>query len=223
MNNQVSGNPEKNREKLSIWLIIIISLMITLYVTSNVMAVKIISIFGLSLFDAGTITFPFAYMLGDVLTEIWGFKTARKVIFLTFVCNIIFMFFTAIGSYLPYPEYMQTTADAYNVIFGYVPRIVIASLLGYLTGELANAWAMEKIKKATHGRHMWLRTIGSSAVGYFFDTVLFVLAAFYGTAPAGDLLSMIVIQYAVKIIIEAFGGTPLAYGLVAKIRKQCEV
>lgn len=222
MNNQVSENPAKNREKLSKWLVIITSLMITLYITSNVMAVKILSICGLSLFDAGTITFPFAYMLGDVLTEIWGFKTARGVIFLTFLCNIIFMLFTAIGSYLPYPDYMQATADAYSTIFGYVPRIVIASLLGYLTGELANAWTMEKIKKATHGRHMWLRTIGSSAVGYFFDTVLFVLAAFYGTAPAWDLFSMIVIQYAVKMIIEAVGGTPLAYGLVAKIRKYSE-
>lgn len=223
MNTQVSENPGKNREKLSMCLIIITSLMITLYITSNVMAVKIISICGLSLFDAGTITFPFAYMLGDVLTEIWGFKTARRVIFLTFFCNIIFMLFTAVGTYLPYPEYMQGTADAYRTVFGYVPRIVIASLLGFLTGELSNAWAMEKIKKATRGRHMWLRTIGSSAVGYLFDTVLFVIAAFYGTAPAGDLLSMIVIQYAVKIIIEALGGTPLAYGIVAKIRKHCEV
>lgn len=219
MKTQVPENPAKNREERMSPLIVVTALLVTLYITANVMAVKIISVFGVSLFDAGTITFPFAYMLGDVLTEVWGFKTAKNVIWLTFFCNVMFVICTAIGLVLPYPDYMTETANAYSIIFTYVPRIVIASLLGFLCGELSNAWALEKIKKLTSGRHMWLRTIGSSAVGYIFDTVLFVLIAFGGTAPAADIFSMIAVQYAAKLIIEALSGTPLAYVLVHWLKK----
>lgn len=220
MTKQVSVNPEKNREKLFICLGVITALLVTLYITSNVMAVKIINVFGISLFDAGTITFPLTYMLGDVLTEIWGFKTAKKVIWLTFMCNAIFIAFTSLGLLLPYPGYMQETADAYAVIFGYVPRIVFASLVGFLIGELTNAWVLVKIKEFTDGKHLWLRTIGSSAAGHLLDTVLFVCIAFIGTSPTGDLISMIVIQYFAKLLIEIISGTPIAYGVIAFIKNK---
>ncbi|MBR5612537.1 MAG: queuosine precursor transporter, partial [Bacteroidaceae bacterium] len=125
----------------------ITALFVTLYLVSNIMAVKVISIFGLFYFDAGTITFPFAYMLGDVLTELWGFKTARKVIWMTFFCNILMVLCTQIGVWLPSPDYLAETEMAYNHLFSYVPRIVIGSLVGFLLGELSNAWLMEKIKE----------------------------------------------------------------------------
>ncbi|MBO5364779.1 MAG: queuosine precursor transporter [Clostridia bacterium] len=217
---QVSENPAKNRETQSTGLVIVTALLVTLYLTSNVMATKIISIGNISIFDAGTITFPLTYMLGDVLTEIWGFKTAKKVIWLTFLCNTLFMAFTALALILPSPDYLQETANAYAVIFGYVPRIVAASLLGFLAGELTNAWVLVKIKAITGNRHLWIRTIGSSAVGHLLDTVLFVLVAFTGTAPAFDLFTMILIQYFAKLLIEALGGTPLAYGAIAWICKR---
>ena len=146
-------------------LMIVTSLFITLYLVSNIMAVKIISFFGLVYFDAGTITFPFAYMLGDVLTEIWGYRTAKKVIWLTFICNVVMIICTQIGVWLPSPEYLSDNATAYNQVFTYVPRIVLASLMGFLFGELSNAWFMERIKIRTHGRWLWLRTIGSSMIG----------------------------------------------------------
>ena len=85
-------------------LIIVSALFVTAYLVSNIMAVKVIGIFNLLYFDAGTITFPFAYMLGDVLTEIWGYRTSRKVIILTFVCNILMVICTQIGVWLPSPE-----------------------------------------------------------------------------------------------------------------------
>ncbi len=216
MNKQVSENPAKNRD----WnaLIIVASLLAAIYIASNAMAVKVISIGGISLFDAGTITFPAAYMLGDVLTEIWGFKTAKKVIWLTFFCNIIFVLCTALGLILPAPDYMKETTDAYAIVFGYVPRIIIASLIGFLCGELSNSFVMEKLKKTTKGRFLWIRTIGSSAVGYIFDTVLFVIIAFAGTAPWFDLFTMITIQYVAKLLIEALCGTPLAYAVIGKIK-----
>lgn len=221
MKKQVLENPAKNQTLGSFTpLVIITALLVTMYLTANIMAVKVISIFGLSFFDAGTITFPLAYMLGDVLTEVWGFRTAKKVIWLTFFCNVLLVATTAIGLVLPSPDYMAATADAYATIFTYVPRIVAASLLAFLSGELSNAWTMERIKKMTKGKHLWLRTIGSSMVGYIFDTILFVLVAFGGTAPAFDLFTMIVIQYIAKLVIEAIGGTPLAYATIRYLKKR---
>ena len=220
---KVSENPFKNRTSRQInshtALMIVTSLFVTSYLVSNVMAVKVISLFGLFYFDAGTITFPFAYMLGDVLTEIWGFRTARKVIWMTFVCNIIMVVCTQIGVWLPSPDYLAETANAYNHIFSCVPRIVVASLTGFLLGELSNAWLMEKIKEKTKGKRLWVRTIGSSAVAYLFDSLPFVLIAFLGVVSTHDLLMMIAFQYGAKLLIEAIFGTPMAYAAVHAIRK----
>ena len=216
---KVSDNPLKNRTISATPLMVVTALFVTLYLVSNIMAVKVISLFGLFYFDAGTITFPFAYMLGDVLTEIWGYRTARKAIWLTFMCNILMVVCTQIGVWLPSPDYLAETANAYNHIFSYVPRIVIASLTGFLLGELSNAWLMEKIKERTKGKRLWVRTIGSSAVAYLFDSLPFVLIAFLGVVSTHDLLLMIAFQYGAKLFIEALFGTPLAYAAVHAIRK----
>ena len=218
MKQQVSGNPAKNRGN-QYDLMIVACMMVTLYLIANIMAVRIVRIGELSLFDAGTLTFPFAYMLGDTLTEVWGLKIAKKVIYITFVCNIILVFFTGIGVFLPYPEYQIDIVNAYNTIFTYVPRIVAASLIAFLAGEVTNAYSFEVIRKFTGEKHLWVRTIGSSAVGYIFDTVLFVLIAFVGVAPAEDIIYMIIVQYIAKLVIEAIAGTPFAYALVAWLQK----
>ncbi len=219
MPQQVPENPAKNRNAFTP-LVVIAALMVTCYLTANIMAVKLVEVFGVALFDAGTVTFPLAYMLGDILTELWGFKTAKKVIWLTFFCNILLVASTWLGVVLPAPEYMAETSAAYAHIFTYVPRIVLASLVGFLGGELTNAFFMEKIKSWTRGRHLWMRTIGSSAAGYVFDTVLFVLIAFVGTAPLSDLMIMMAAQYAAKLVLEALGGTPLAYAAIHFLRKK---
>ncbi len=215
---QVLENPEKNQNQSQLFTLS--CLLITFYLTANVMAVKMLSIGDLVLFDAGTIVFPITYMLGDALTELWGFRAARKVIYLSFLCNIVFMASTALGLVLPSPDYMAETTKAYAIIFGYVPRIVLASLVAFLAGELSNAWVLVKIKEKTGEGHLWLRTIGSSVVGHLLDTVIFVLIAFAGTATAYDCFTMIVIQYFAKLGIEALAGTPLAYGLIAWIKKK---
>ena len=218
--NKVSENPFKNRTGGDMPLMVVTALFVTLYLVSNVMAVKVISIFGLFCFDAGTITFPFAYMLGDVLTEIWGYRTARKVIWMTFVCNVIMVMCTQVGVWMPSPDYLAETAEAYNTIFTYVPRIVLGSLVGFLLGELSNAWLMERIKEKTRGRFLWVRTIGSSVVGYMFDTLPFVLIAFAGILTAKDLLLMIALQYVMKLAIEVFFGTPLAYAAIVLLKRK---
>ena len=221
MNNKVPENPLKNRKGDFSPLVVVTALLVMFYIVANLMAVKIISIGSLSLFDAGTITFPFAYMLGDVLAEVWGYKTAKKVIIMTFICNAMLVIFTSIGIILPYPEYMEDIQQAYTMIYTYVPRIVIASLISFLLGELANAKVLVWIKdRQKDGRRLWMRTIGSSAVGYLFDTVFFVLFAFYGTSPTEDLISMIAVQYIAKLLIEAIAGTPLAYAAIGYLRRR---
>ena len=217
---KVSENPFKNRAGGDMSLMVVTALFVTLYLVSNVMAVKVITLFDLLYFDAGTITFPFAYMLGDVLTEIWGYRTARKVIWLTFLCNVIMVVCTQIGVWLPSVDYLDPTATAYNTIFTYVPRIVLGSLAGFLLGELSNAWLMERIKVKTKGRFLWVRTIGSSVVGYVFDTLPFVLIAFAGILTVRDILLMIAVQYFMKLVIEVLFGTPMAYAVIVFLKSR---
>ena len=216
---KVSENPLKNRKDGDTPLVVVTALFVTSYLVSNIMAVKVIGLFDLFYFDAGTITFPFAYMLGDVLTEIWGYRTARKAIFLTFFCNVMMVLCTQIGVWLPSPDYLDVTATAYNTVFSYVPRIVIASLTGFLLGELSNAWLMDRIKRKTKGKRLWVRTIGSSVVAYLLDTVPFVLIAFAGTLTVRDILLMIALQYFMKLGIETLFGTPMAYATIKFLRK----
>ncbi len=218
--NKVPENPSKNRIDSFNSLTVISGLLITLYLTANLMAVKIIQVGSVSIFDAGTITFPLTYMLGDVLSEIWGYKTTRKVIILTFISNIILIAFTNLAMLLPYPEEMEAINNSYNMIFGYVPRIVLASLISFLAGELANSKILVKLRdRSQDGRRLWVRTITSSIVGHLLDTVLFVSIAFIGTVPAGDIWSMIYIQYLLKLAIEVILGTPLAYLMVKCIKR----
>ncbi|MBQ8307465.1 MAG: queuosine precursor transporter [Alistipes sp.] len=220
--NKVSENPFKNRMSSQSLLLVITTLFVTLYLTSNIMAVKVISIFGLFYFDAGTITFPFAYMLGDVLTELWGYRTAKRVIWMTLCCNILLVLCTQIGVWLPSPDYLEETASAYNHLFNYVPRIVLGSLVGFLLGELSNAWVMEWIKRRTRGRRLWVRTIGSSMVAYLFDSLPFVLIGFLGVVSTHDLLMMILFQYFSKLLIESCFGTPMAYAVIHWIKKHTD-
>ena len=216
---KVSENPFKNRVSRESLLVVVTALFVTLYLVSNIMAVKVVSIFGLFCFDAGTITFPLAYMLGDVLTEIWGYRTTRKVIIVTLVCTTLMVICTRIGVVMPSPDYLEPTAAAYNLMFDYVPRIVLGSLVGFFMGEISNAWVMARLKKATGGKYLWLRTIGSSMVGYLFDSVPFVLIAFAGVVSTHDLIMMVVLQYLLKLGIEVLFGTPLAYGAIAWIKR----
>lgn len=226
MNTQVPENPViKNRETNGRAadfnpLVIITALMVCSYLAANIMAVKVMDVFGTALFDAGTLIFPFAYMLCDVLTEIWGFKTARKVILLCFLCNVILMAATAVAVFIPSPDYLSETAAAYDTVFSYMPRIVAGSLCAFLAGELINSWLLIKIRTLTGRRLLWVRTVGSSAVWLFLDTVIFCVIAFAGTLTVHDLLIMIVSLYVVKLAIEAAAGTPVAYAIIGSLRKK---
>ena len=133
--------------------------------------------------------------------------------------NLILIAATSIGLILPVPDYMADVQAAYKTIFTYVPRIVVASLVAFLAGELSNAWSMAKIRELTGRRLLWVRTIGSSVLGYLFDTGLFVLIAFWGTAPAKDLIAMIIAQFFAKMLLESLISTPVAYAVIHYLRK----
>lgn len=209
---------KKTETKQFDFLIIITALLITCYLTANIMAVKLVEIYGMTWFDAGTITFPLTYMLGDVLTEVWGFKTAKKVIYLAFLCNLILVVATYIGTLLPGPSSLSDINNAYAMIFSYTPRILFASLVAFVLGSLSNAWTLERVKKITGEKWLFLRTIGSSAVGYIFDTVVFVIIAFAGTVGWNDLMTMIIAQYIIKLVIEAIFATPIVYAIIDFVR-----
>lgn len=127
--------------------------------------------------------------------------------------------FTQVGVWLPSPDYLEDTAISYNKVFNYVPRIILGSLVGFLIGELSNSWIMEQIRKRTGERLLWVRTIGSSIVGYLLDTVPFVLIAFAGVMTTRDILLMIALQYFMKLGIETFFGTPLTYAAISLLKK----
>lgn len=225
MKKQVLDNPMQNQEKknninkATIYFVIVVGLLITCYITSNVMSVKILNIFNIPFLDNGTLIFPITYLLGDVLTEVWGFKTARRVIIITLICNVFFIAFTSLGIVLPTSSDQQVISDAYKTVFLQTPRILFASLIAFIVGEFSNSFVLEKIKQKTKGKHLWIRTIGSSVVGHFLDTAIFLLIAFIGIVNFNELLLMILIQYVIKLGIEALCATPFAYLLVSKIKK----
>ena len=196
---------------------IISTLFVVLLIISNLLATKLILLFNFVL-PAAVIVYPFCFMIGDVLTEVWGFKIAKKVIWLGFFMNVLLIFFTNIGIYLIYPEFWQGQ-EHFQFIFGAVPRIILASFIGYLAGELSNSWSLEFIKKLTNGKFLFVRTIGSSMIGQILDTVLFIGIAFNGITPISVLFTMMIAQYVIKVCCEALVGTPMAYYLVRWTRK----
>jgi len=193
-------------------------MLVTLLIISNLMATKMVTLFGMVL-PSAVIAYPFCFMLGDVLTEVWGYKEAKKVIWLGFFASLVLTIWTSIGIYMPYPDFW-TNQSAYATIFGLVPRITLASFAGYLFGELINSWSLEFIKKYTGQKFLFIRTIGSSVLGQILDTVLFFGIAFYGTVPNNVLITMMVTQYVFKVCCEALLGTPLAYAVVKWAKKE---
>ena len=191
------------------------ALFITCLLTANVTAAKLISVGGLTL-SAGIVIFPVSYILGDVLTEVWGYGAARRVIWLAFGCNVLMVAAIWAGGALGPAPFWKGQA-AYEEILGQAPRILIASLTAYLLGEFANAYVLARLKIATAGRWLWVRTIGSTVVGEGLDSLVFVALAFAGTVSAGALVQIFVNQWLVKVVYEAL-ATPLTYAAVGWLK-----
>ncbi len=194
---------------ISYRLVIIIALFITCLITANIIAVKVISL-GPLILPAAIFVFPVSYIFGDVLTEVYGYRTARKVIWLGFACNLVFVFFAWVGQMLPSAGFWQGQA-AYESILGFAPRLLGASFCGYLVGEFANSFVLARMKILTQGRWLWSRTIGSTIIGQGLDTVIFITLAFTGTGA--NVPVMMLHHWSAKVGIEAI-CTPATYGIV---------
>ena len=191
------------------------ALFITCLLTANVTAAKLISAGGLTL-SAGIVIFPVSYIVADVLTEVWGYGAARRVIWLAFGCNVLMVAAIWAGGVLPPAPFWKGQA-AYEEILGQAPRILAASLVAYLLGEFANAYVLARLKIATAGRWLWVRTIGSTVVGEGLDSLVFVALAFAGTVSGGALVQIFVNQWLVKVVYEAV-ATPLTYAAVGWLK-----
>lgn len=205
-------------EGFSVWFVLVVAVFITCLITANIIAVKLVAVFG-QIIPAGVVVFPVSYIAGDVLTEVYGYRQARRVIWLGFLCNLIAVVAIQIGQHLPAASFWDGQA-AYERILGYTPRLLVASFLAYLVGEFANSMVLARMKVATNGRWLWTRTIGSTIVGEGLDTVIFATLAFAGTIPAGALLTAIRTQWLAKVLYET-AATPLTY-LVVTFLKQRE-
>jgi queuosine precursor transporter len=189
---------------------------VTALVVSNIIAVKLVEVEG-RVFDAGNVLFPLAYLLGDVLTEVYGFRAARRVILLGFACNLLAVGAIQIALRLPAAGFWEENEAAFETILGTTWRIFVASLCAYLVGELTNSFVLSRLKVATRGRFLWSRTISSSLVGQGLDSALFVTIAFAGTGV--DLVETIVTTWAIKVAWEAL-ATPLTYLLANGLKRR---
>jgi uncharacterized integral membrane protein (TIGR00697 family) len=201
----------------SYYFLIVVALFITCLITANIIAVKLITVFGMVL-PAAVIVFPISYILGDVLTEVYGYQQARNVIWLGFACNLILVIVIWLGGILPAASFWDGQA-AYVRILGYTPRILAASFLAYLVGEFSNSFVLAKLKIATNGRHLWTRTIGSTLVGQGLDSMVFISLAFAGSIPFSGLLSAIIAQWLTKTAYEA-AVTPCTYKAVNFLKRR---
>jgi queuosine precursor transporter len=209
--------PEEKRQQFSPWFIISVTVFVTCLITANITAVKLVSLFGFIL-PAAIVIFPISYIFGDILTEVYGYRQTRWVIWLGFFCNLIAVAAIWGGQVLP-PASFWSGQTAYERILGYTPRLLLASFLAYLVGEFSNAFIMSKMKIVTKGRWLWTRTIGSTLVGEGLDSVVFMSIAFAGEIPAAGLVSAIVTQWLAKSVYEA-AVTPLTYVLVKFLKKR---
>jgi uncharacterized integral membrane protein (TIGR00697 family) len=204
-------------ERVSRWFVIIVAIFITCLITANIIAVKLISLYGFIL-PAAILIFPLSYIIGDVLTEVYGYRQARRVIWLGFFCNFITVMAIWVGQLLPPASFWDGQAS-YERILGYAPRLLVASFLAYLVGEFTNAYVLAKMKIVTNGRWLWLRTIGSTLIGQGLDSAIFIVLAFVGTIPLKALLTAVVVQWLAKSLYEAV-VTPLTYVVVALLKRK---
>ena len=211
------------------FLNLITAVFVTVLVVSNIASsAKIVdwgfSLFGLPLaFDAGTILFPISYIFGDILTEVYGYKQSRRVIWAGFVCLALSAVAFWLIRLMPGEATWQGYAgdDAYNAILGGMSTggIVLASLAGYWTGEFTNSFILAKMKVLTQGRWLWARTIGSTIFGQLVDTVMFVVvASAFGVFPWSLFLTLTVTNYIFKCGVEAL-MTPVTYAVVAALKR----
>ena len=189
---------------------------VTTLVTANIIAVKVVDVFGI-IVPAAVVVFPISYIFGDVLTEVYGYARSRQVIWIGFGCNALAVAAILAGGLLPPAAFWQGQ-QAYQQILGATPRLLAASFAAYLVGSFVNSMVLARMKILTSGRWLWTRTIGSTLVGEGADSLVFILLAFAGTMSVGNLVRVVVTQWLVKSAYEAL-ATPATYAAVRFLKR----
>ncbi|HRN96533.1 MAG TPA: queuosine precursor transporter [Candidatus Levybacteria bacterium] len=198
------------------YLDVITALFVAVLLISNIADTKAIAI-GVLSFGGGTLLFPITYILGDVLTEVYGFAHAKRVLWIGFAAAVIMaLTFFIVGIAPAAPDW--PFQESYMNILGLTPRIVAGSLVAFLVGGLVNSIVLAKLKVLTKGKHLWIRTISSTVLGQLVDTTIFMLIAFYGVWPNSLIISVIISGYLLKVATEVI-FTPITYLVVNKLKK----
>lgn len=206
---------------------LIVALFCSFLLISNVSAVKLIQfgphveVAGFPILpiitDGGAFLFPLTYILGDVLAEVYGMRGAARAILIGFGVSILASgAFLLVGIAPPADDWANQ--DAFTAVLGFVPRIVLASLLGYLVGQFLNAWALVRIKRWTKEGSLWARLLGSSVLGEAADTVIFCVVAFGGIVTGGTLLNYILVGYVYKLLVEVV-MLPVTYRVIRLVKR----
>ena len=190
---------------------------VTCLLLSNLIAGKMWAVTENITLPAAVILFPLTYIIGDVFTEVYGFRKARTIIWLGFACSFFAVLVYLITIDLPHPGFWENQG-AYEVVLGTTPRVACASFAGYLFGEFSNSIVLSKMKVLTKGKNLWMRTIFSTVVGEGLDSIIFILISFWGTMENSQVLMMIVYQYLFKVAYEVI-FTPVTYGVVKWVKK----
>lgn len=196
---------------------LIVGIFVGLLLISNIGAVKLIA-FGPIITDGGAFLFPLVYVVGDVLSEVYGFKAARKAILLGFAMSILAAVTLWVVQISPAAEGWGNQ-ESFEAILGFVPRIVLASICGYLVGQLLNSYVLVKIKERTQEKALWLRLIGSTAVGEFADTIVFCTIAFFGVITGTEFLIYVVFGYFYKTLLEVI-LLPVSYAVINFVKRR---
>ena len=196
---------------------VIVGVFVGVLLISNIGATKLIA-FGPLITDGGAFLFPLAYIIGDVLSEVYGFRAARRAILVGFAMSVVAALTFWLVQISP-PADGYENQEAFEAVLGFVPRIVLASIAGYLVGQLLNAYVLVKIKERTRERALWLRLIGSTAVGELADTVVFCTIAFYGVITGAEFVTYVVVGYLYKTLLEVV-LLPVTYPVIGWVKRR---
>jgi uncharacterized integral membrane protein (TIGR00697 family) len=202
--------------KTSSYFLYIAILFVAVLMISNTVAVKLIQL-GPFIFAGAIFIFPVSYIFGDILTEVYGYRASRRIIWSGFAALLLMSLGYLLVGALPAPVFWDGQA-AYNAILGFAPRIVAASIVGYFTGEFCNSYVLSKMKIWSNGKALWSRIIGSTVVGEAVDTIFFTVLAFWGTVPFLVLLTIIGSNYFFKVVYEVI-AMPITYRIVHWLKR----
>lgn len=198
-------------------LLYLSSLFVASLLISNVIASKIVDVWGLHI-PAAVFVFPITFLVTDTINEIWGKKTAQEVVILGFLMNIVLIFFIYLAQILP-PAPFYEHQEAFEAVLGAVPQVVAGSLAAYIVSQLHDIWAFNLWKRITRGKHLWLRNNLSTIVSQLLDSIIFISVAFWGQYYIEEIGILIMNQFLVKIALAAI-DTPFCYLLVNWIRRK---